>query len=495
MTHLEIALSLAGTKDPIIGDVQGAFVFVVGGERFNCSRIVAQFLSQRICNSHRIDPSITEYVIDTLDLKEEFKLFLSLSEGSTVRVDEGMARSFVALCGELDNSGLCIPLLKHFQSDIGLAHICTFGDESLLDSVASQFTKFSRSDLDNIPLPALYHILSLDSLVIEGEDWLYEYISSRFSTDAEFSEWIQFVQFKYLSDKCIENFTLRIPEYIDRRLWKPLSRRLMIGCRGGTPFPVTRVRPFRPRWRPGKKPTSRLSPGGGIIAYLTRLHDQNVHDKGIVTVTSKSLDESNLPGVVNFFSSGEVCTKGEPDSWICWDFHNLVALPTHYYAQSRSLYSWVVESSLDGENWVEIDRRTEQDAWDTEFEASNSNECRFIRLTQITGRQSRRESEVNKIRSSVPPDFLWEESILDETPRRDSPLMLKSFDVFGRLRECYEYVPRGFGFEGILWITAFTRTKVKIRVTLKSTLTQYLYFAMRIICLIPPRQDQIRMRD
>jgi hypothetical protein len=383
-----------------------------------------------------IDPSITEYVVETPGLKEQLHLFLSLSEGSTIRVDEGMARSFVSLCGELDNPELCIPLLKHFQSDIGLDQIYTFGDESLLDSIASQFSKFSRSDLDNIPLPALYHILSSDSLVVESEDWLYDYISGRFSTDAEFSEWIRFVQFRYLSDECIESFTSMIPEYIDRRLWEPLSRRLMIGCRGGTPFPVTRVRPVAPYNPLDDPPDYQLSPGGGIIAYLTRLHDQNLHDKGIVTVTSKSLDEGNLGQVVDF-SLGEVRTKGEADSWICWNFHNLVVFPTHYYVKSRSLYSWVVESSLDGENWVDIDRRIEQDADDTldlALEVSNANECRFIRLTQITGKPSRSGIEFHN--SDPELAVLAGFTPWDETPRRDYPLRLRCFDVFGRLREC-----------------------------------------------------------
>jgi hypothetical protein len=47
----------------------------------------------------------------------------------------------------------------------------------------------------------------------------------------------------------------------------------------------------------------------------------------------------------------------------------------------------VVESSLDGEAWTRIDRKTDNKdfngCWETaSFAVSNSAECRFIRLTQ-----------------------------------------------------------------------------------------------------------------
>jgi hypothetical protein len=56
-----------------------------------------------------------------------------------------------------------------------------------------------------------------------------------------------------------------------------------------------------------------------------------------------------------------------------------------------NLNSWVVESSLDGENWIEIDRETNHFSLQWRLVASfpvwNSEECRFIRLTQ-TGKNS-----------------------------------------------------------------------------------------------------------
>jgi hypothetical protein len=125
----------------------------------------------------------------------------------------------------------------------------------------------------------------------------------------------------------------------------------------------------------------------GIISYLTRKHGGNVDEKGIVTINSKSVDrDCPVRNVADLTSDSEFCSKNEPGQWIRWDFHEMRVRPTHYTIRTGLLKSWVVESSLDGEAWTEIDRKT--DNWDfywcwmaASFAVSKA-ECRFIRLTQ-----------------------------------------------------------------------------------------------------------------
>jgi hypothetical protein len=64
--------------------------------------------------------------------------------------------------------------------------------------------------------------------------------------------------------------------------------------------------------------------------------------------------------------------------------------PIHYTIEGRRLKSWLVEGSLDGESWTEIDRQTDRTVWSdsgdlvtSSFTVSTPMECRFIRLTQI----------------------------------------------------------------------------------------------------------------
>jgi hypothetical protein len=132
----------------------------------------------------------------------------------------------------------------------------------------------------------------------------------------------------------------------------------------------------------------------GIISYLTKEHDGDVHDKGILTVTSKSVFSAEprnavtnavALSAVSWFTSWD-----EPDQWICWDFHNTPVGLTGYTIWAQWLASWILEGSVDdSENWTEIDRQTEnQDFKDgmrrASFAVSRSAEFRRIRLTQTS---------------------------------------------------------------------------------------------------------------
>jgi hypothetical protein len=103
----------------------------------------------------------------------------------------------------------------------------------------------------------------------------------------------------------------------------------------------------------------------GIISYLTRKHGGNVHDKGIVTLTSKSVIDDDptwaLGNAADLASFPNFCSKNVPGQWVCWDFRETRIRPTYYTMNTPYLKSWVVESSLDGEAWTEIDRKTDNE--------------------------------------------------------------------------------------------------------------------------------------
>jgi hypothetical protein len=132
----------------------------------------------------------------------------------------------------------------------------------------------------------------------------------------------------------------------------------------------------------------------GIISYLTKKHGGNDHDKGIVTITSKSVDDPEcalknvaLQNVADLTSDSYFQSKDEPGQWVCWDFREMRVRLTHYTLKAPHLKSWMVEGSLDGSSWTEIDRQTDnrncEFMWNAaSFAVSKPAEFRFIRLTQ-----------------------------------------------------------------------------------------------------------------
>jgi hypothetical protein len=131
---------------------------------------------------------------------------------------------------------------------------------------------------------------------------------------------------------------------------------------------------------------------GPYIRSLWESSPPNVQDRGIVTITSKSADPAYPAANVaalDFYAP--FCSTDEPNQWICWDFHEVRVRLTHYrLATDFYLKSWVVEGSVDGELWNEMDRRTDSAKFevgnDVNFPVSKPSTCRFIRLTQ-TGKR------------------------------------------------------------------------------------------------------------
>jgi hypothetical protein len=153
----------------------------------------------------------------------------------------------------------------------------------------------------------------------------------------------------------------------------------------------TAVSEWERTWRVGH-------PFDGIIAYLTAKHGGNVHDQGIVTITSKSVgadSECSVKAIADFSkANGHFVSDDKEGQWVCWDFHELRVRLVEYSIRAFRLKHWILEGSVDGENWNTIYAtgpfRDEADHF--EFEQWNTDsfgivsdqyvDCRFIRLTQ-----------------------------------------------------------------------------------------------------------------
>jgi hypothetical protein len=129
----------------------------------------------------------------------------------------------------------------------------------------------------------------------------------------------------------------------------------------------------------------------GIISHLTMKHGRNVHENGIIIITSKSVcdhPDYALEKVADLTSNSYFYSKNEPGQWVCWDFREMRVRPTHYTIEAEFLKSWVLEGSLHGSSWTEIDRQTDNQDFTNyqwraaSFAVSKPAEFRFIRLTQ-----------------------------------------------------------------------------------------------------------------
>jgi hypothetical protein len=157
----------------------------------------------------------------------------------------------------------------------------------------------------------------------------------------------------------------------------------------------------------GRSPSFRYDPNfpfDGILSHLRTTVGGNVHDRKIVNITSstfvahggKSCDPKYVtePDPNLFFASAHIAR--EPGQWIQFEFVEHTIKPTLYSMQSITpkqrpfLRNWVLEGSTDGQLWIELDRRTDEEKFNSSsaigsFPISRSEEVRMIRLV-LTGK-------------------------------------------------------------------------------------------------------------
>jgi hypothetical protein len=382
------------------------FTFIINGIEIQCTQFEASFISPRVGLLVQQDKTIKSFFVESLSLSrmegielnrilEHFEL---LMKGSGIVGSGSEMRGLCEFGAVLGNT----ELLKQFcdSQEINAENVCSrlknddycegFLEEAI-GFAASHFYELQFEELKDLDICILDQILSSPLLRLKDEDSLLEFIcevdsDSRILARQVFSE--------YLS---CENMSVFL-DFVsglnpDPMIWSSLCRRLLL-----------------PVWHPSNK--VEISKKGstsqnrveiqmkeaksldGIISYLTQKHGGNVHENGIVTITSKSVYDPGYGDRVYYpFRAADLTsdtffyTPDEPGQWICWDFGEMRVRPTHYTIRTCSLKSWVVECSLDGSSWMEIDRQTGngnfKSDWNTaSFTVSNPTESRLIRLTQ-----------------------------------------------------------------------------------------------------------------
>jgi hypothetical protein len=113
---------------------------------------------------------------------------------------------------------------------------------------------------------------------------------------------------------------------------------------------------------------SSSSPLSGIIAHLTSKFGGNVHDRNVVNITANRVvgdSPSYAPrNVADLGGDSLFHSVNEPNQSICFDFKKMKVIPTHYSVRTYNynpgghhLKNWVIEGSVDGQSWDELDRR------------------------------------------------------------------------------------------------------------------------------------------
>jgi hypothetical protein len=397
LTELRLSANGMANISPLKSEQD--FTFIVGDNAYKCPWFVADFLSPWIGRLHAVDPSISELVIETEDPGHQFEAFLCLGQGVPLVVNDANQRFFALLSLELGNYEAYFSLHGLLHGDRVLSELCKlfavsdFRDsfpDAAIEFLASHFVELDSHLLLSLPISSLSRILCHPSLTLGSEDSLYEFVSSRFETEPDSVGLLEFVRFEFLSKSAIDQFVVWSCDHFDEfdftlSLWQRITKRLS----------QSPALPMGKTARSTKSlivPSDVHSPLNGIIAHLSRTHGGNVHDRGIVHVSSSSVTASYVAkNAVDLDQSNAFDSEYAPNQWLCYDFKDrrieLAAYSIAAYA-SYFLRSWVVEGSEDGSTWATLDERSGNTDADSDHPIatftveSQARRSRFIRLRQ-----------------------------------------------------------------------------------------------------------------
>jgi hypothetical protein len=94
-----------------------------------------------------------------------------------------------------------------------------------------------------------------------------------------------------------------------------------------------------------------VSPLDGIIAHLTQECGGNVAEQRVVRVTGSDVQRDHpefaAKNAADLGSNSVFYSGSEPEQWLCYDFSDMVVIPTHYSiraGEEMSPRNWIVES-------------------------------------------------------------------------------------------------------------------------------------------------------
>lgn len=387
------------------------FTFVVNGTSFPTKRLIADLLSPKIRNYHLIDEACDQISIETRT-KGNFSNILNIAIKGKQAFPNSEIKYVYEVLSQLDNFDF-IDSTGFFSDEITVTNVFDKIDiknsfrldiseeiSFLANHIGELSSKIKKLDINIIEL-----ILRNDHLLIENEDWLYEYVI-KINTCL-----LECIKFSYLSEEVMNDFisTFDISQ-LNIGIWNSLCQRLKLKIDINSDIDSKR---FKTQTLDIKYEGKGLK---GIISYLSNQtkksnssseeeedldddddDDNNINQKVCVTASSSYSSSYSPQNVLELDKDTLFGSRNQPDQWICFDFKDNLVQLKNYTIRSSNFWgpnrehpkSWVLECSNDKKRWKTIDKKVdcnelnEKGAIKTFLVENQHPKSRYFRLKQI----------------------------------------------------------------------------------------------------------------
>lgn len=351
------------------------FLFIVNGEEFKTSRIIADLLSPKICQNHLNDTTNNEFIINT-NAKGDFSLILNLINFDYHDISNQDIPFLTEVLKILENDSIEIKYIDQ-ESELTLEKAIEFiknyenfgfFSSNLIDKninyISSHFYEIKENEnenlLEDISPSTIYKILTNTNLQLDSEDQLITVINHLYSHNSNFHFLYEYVNFENISKEKIIQFlnTFDIND-LTNETWRKISVRLQQDLKEK----VTQ----KSRYFNKKVPLlySENSEFNGIVNYIKK----DLKEKIKVTSSSILCDSSQYrpENAIDFDDHKNYCfTATGENEWVCLDFDKYHVIPLNYTIRSHKQKpnnchpkNWVIEGSNDTKNWSILDTQND----------------------------------------------------------------------------------------------------------------------------------------
>lgn len=383
-------IDLSGLKEIPFDKYEKDFTFIVDGRSYHTSRFLADLLSPIIRKYHETDESLNKFYINThkktksqeKSNKNSPDYFLEIldlvkSDEQTIS-DSNRIDYYIDIFLSLGNETELCKFQPQFKETLNLNNVyeriqimqrfysktqgkdLKFNINKEIDFIASHFYEINKEELKNIDISIIELILSNDKIQLEDENSLLDFVIELYQKNEKNSNLFEYVDFSAVDQENIEEFvnTFDLND-INLSIWKMICKRII------QTSPSKKVNQLRYHKEINDnvkvfelKSKNELN---GIFKYLSDQTKGNIHDKGIINVTTNSLNINHQPkNLVDLRNTDYFDTLKENGSKIvCFDFKNMKVKIKNYsirsiYNPSYTLKSWFLEISNDGNKWTQI---------------------------------------------------------------------------------------------------------------------------------------------
>lgn len=366
-----------------IGAYEEDFTFIVNGQEYKTSCVVADLLSPVICKNHLIDRTMNSFIINT-HTSGDFSQILKLINFETQTFQSSDIPFLTEVLEMLNNEFIEVENANKITIDnvFDLLRIHeknkNFYSQNIqeeIEFIASHLYEICenyRSNMTKISIESLIRIFTNDELSLKSEDQLLDLINHLYKIDTKYSILYETVFFENVSNEMIHEFiSIYNHNQMSNQIWIHLSKRLEYGIK--IPMMTSnetnknrysqRLKASHNNKNLNLKSNQNDNEFNGILNFLR--NSANGHLENEVNITASSTYTwSQLPRCVANFDSNQknyFISNNIPNSWIKFEFKNVRVRTTGYTIKSRENLefphpkSWVIEGSNNDKEWEILD--------------------------------------------------------------------------------------------------------------------------------------------